>query len=92
MSDVSEISERGYIRKRFTVVIPARIRKKLQLKEDEPIEITLQGDRIILTAIREDPFEKLTRYGMGVVYNRKARLQAEAALQTLPKPKSDDVD
>ncbi|MFQ5980985.1 MAG: AbrB/MazE/SpoVT family DNA-binding domain-containing protein [Candidatus Heimdallarchaeota archaeon] len=92
MSDASDISERGYIRKRFTVVIPARIRRKLQLKENEPIEITLQGDRIILTAIREDPFEKLTRYGTGVVYNRNAKLDAETALQALPRSQEVDVD
>ena len=92
MSDTIDISERGYIRKRFTVVIPARIRKRLHLKENEPIKIALKGNKIILTAIRENPFDKLTRYGSGIKYNREARLQAGTSILNLLTAKKDDVD
>ena len=87
-TDDFELKEQTFIRKRFTLVIPAKIRTKLALKEDEPVEISLHGNQIIVTPIRENPIDQLTRFGEGVEYNRKSQLQAEQFLKKLVKNKN----
>ncbi|MHA2366203.1 MAG: AbrB/MazE/SpoVT family DNA-binding domain-containing protein [Candidatus Hodarchaeales archaeon] len=83
MIDSIDIKERSFIRKRFTLVIPLKIRKKLELEEEEPVEITIKGNSIIITPIREDPYDKLTLYGKGVELTRKTKLEAEKMLKKM---------
>ena len=47
--------------KKFTIVIPAKIRRAIDLKEGDILEVKLEGNRIILEKSSEDPFETLAR-------------------------------
>ena len=75
--DQGHLKEYGFIRKRFTLVIPARIRDYLHLKENDPIEISVVHDQILIAPVKEDPFVSLERLCSGIIFDRKSRMDAE---------------
>ena len=56
---MSEVMVR--VGKKFTIVIPARIRRAIDLKEGDILRVKLKGNKIILEKPSEDPFETLAR-------------------------------
>ena len=56
---MSEVMVR--VGKKFTIVIPARIRRAIDLKEGDILRVKLEGNKIILEKPPEDPFETLAR-------------------------------
>ena len=56
---MSEIRVR--VGKKFAIVIPARIRRIIKLKEGDILKVKLEGRKIILEKLSEDPFETLAR-------------------------------
>ena len=72
--------ERTFIRKRFVLIIPKRIREKINLKENEPVEITLDNDKIIIQRISADPFKKLSQFGKDITFSKEERKKAEKLL------------
>lgn len=53
---MSETTVRGC--KRYTLVIPSRIRRKTGIKEGDLLKIRLEGRRLVLEPV-EDPFKVL---------------------------------
>ncbi|OLS18627.1 MAG: hypothetical protein HeimC3_49050 [Candidatus Heimdallarchaeota archaeon LC_3] len=72
--------ERSFIRKRFVLIIPKRIREKINLKENEPVEISLDNDKIIIQRISADPFKKLSQFGKNITFSKEERKKAEKML------------
>ena len=82
-NSIPTVKERSFIRKRFVLVIPKRIREKLNLKENEPVEISLENDRIIIQKVSSNIFEKLSEFGKGITYSKRERKRAEDKLLDL---------
>jgi len=53
--------------KKYTLVIPKKVRKTLGLKEGDALKIRVEGDQMILEKL-EDPFEVLEKV-IGVPYD-----------------------
>jgi len=47
------------IKKKFNVTIPKRVRKKLEVKVGQLVQVSIDGDRIVLKPVPYDPSEKL---------------------------------
>lgn len=77
--------EKSVIRKRFTLVIPKKIRERLNLHVDDVVDLRVENESIIITPVREDPFEKLDRLAQDVIYDEKAKHDSENELRKLVK-------
>ncbi len=77
------MSEKSVIRKRFTLVIPKKIRERLNLNVDDVVNLRVEDESIIITPIRENPFEKLDRLAKDVIYDEKAKQNSENELKKL---------
>lgn len=62
------MSEQVAIGKRFTIVIPKRIRKKLELKEGQSLLIRVVETKLVLEPLPADPYDVLKRV-IGEPYN-----------------------
>lgn len=54
-------SEVVRVGKKFTIVIPKKVRERLNIKEGEILGIKIEGEKIILEPKRFDPFKVLER-------------------------------
>lgn len=45
----------------FTIVVPEQVRERLRLKKGQKVRIRVEGHRIILEPIIEDPFKVLEK-------------------------------
>ncbi len=75
MTEANEIE--GKVGNRFTIVIPKKIREKMQLREGEAILIRLTKGKILIETKRGDPFEKLDEVAGDIKFNRHSREKAE---------------
>ncbi len=55
------MSEQVAIGKRFTIVIPKLIRKKLELKEGQSLLVRVEEAKLVLEPLPGDPYEVLKR-------------------------------
>lgn len=79
------MSEKSVIRKRFTLVIPKKIRERLNLNVDDVVNVKVEDESIIITPVREDPFDKLDRLAKDIIYDEKSKVDAENELKKLVK-------
>ena len=56
-----ELSEDVVVGKRYTVVIPKSIRKKLKIEEGERVSIKVRGNEIVMEPLAKDPYATLAR-------------------------------
>ena len=45
----------------FTIIVPEQVRERLRLKKGQKVRIRVEGHRIILEPIIEDPFKVLEK-------------------------------
>jgi len=64
------MSEETFVGKRFVIVIPKKIRKKLGIKEGQRVLISTDGWRIIIEPLFKDPFKILAEI-IGESYDEK---------------------
>ncbi len=55
------MSEQVAIGKRFTIVIPKQIRKKLELKEGQSLLVRVEEAKLVLEPLPRDPYDVLKR-------------------------------
>ena len=55
------MSEDVVVGKRYTVVIPKSIRKKLKIEEGERVSIKVRGNEIVMEPLTKDPYATLAR-------------------------------
>jgi len=68
------------VKRKFNVTIPKKLRKDLSVKVGQLIEMKLEGDRIILRPIVEDPSNRLEEL-IGNVSPESLSEQAEAIVK-----------
>jgi AbrB family looped-hinge helix DNA binding protein len=54
-------SETIRVGKKYTIVLPKDVRKRLNIKEGDLLSVRVEGDKIILEPKRVNPFEVLKR-------------------------------
>ena len=64
------MSERVSIGKRFTIVIPKPLRKKLNFKEGQRLLVRLEAGRLLIEPLPADPYGSLERL-IGEPYNEE---------------------
>lgn len=85
------MTETVRVGKRFTVVIPRAIRRKLGLREGMLSKVEVRQGRIILTPDREDPFEKLAEVMGPIEYTPELERETEKWMfRNLPKLVGED--
>ena len=78
-----ELSEDVVVGKRYTVVIPKSIRKKLKIEEGERVSIKVRGNEIVMEPLTKDPYATLARL-IGEPYDEKRdERKAEEQLKKL---------
>lgn len=65
---------------RFVVVLPKSVRKRLSLKKGDLLRVSVEGERIVMTPVREEAFEVFRRVLSGIEWNRRLREECEKAL------------
>ncbi|MEM1658299.1 MAG: AbrB/MazE/SpoVT family DNA-binding domain-containing protein [Candidatus Jordarchaeales archaeon] len=65
---------------RFVVVLPKSVRKKLSLKKGDLLRVNVEGERIIMTPVREEAFEVFRRVLSGIEWSRQVREECEKFL------------
>lgn len=65
------------IGKRYTLVIPKRIREKLKLKEGQRVLIRVEGDYAIIEPCPKDPFSVLREIVKGSYNEEEEEKKAE---------------
>lgn len=71
------MSEVVRIGKRYTIVIPKKIREKLGLKEGQSTEAKVEEGRLIITPKAQDPYKRLSKLIGDVTYDERAEKKAE---------------
>lgn len=71
------MSEAVRIGKKYTIVIPKKIRKKLGLREGQISEIKVEEGSLIITPQAQDMFKKLEEIIGSVTYEEAAEKKAE---------------
>ncbi len=56
---IKAMSEESVIFRRYTMVIPKAIREVLRLKQGQRVLIRVEGKRIIIEALPQDPYKVL---------------------------------
>ncbi len=74
---VESFETEGKVGNRFTIVIPKRLREKIQLKEGESIIFRLENGRILIEPKRGNPFKKLDEIAGDIKFDRHTRQEAE---------------
>lgn len=70
------MTETVRIKKKFNVTIPKSLRKKLEIKVGQLVNMSLHGDTIILKPLPYDPAEKLQEL-IGSLDLKRIKRQAE---------------
>lgn len=55
------MSEQAVVGKRFTLVVPKSVRKKLNLKEGQRVILRVEEGRLLVELLPEDPYKVLER-------------------------------
>lgn len=76
-------SVRSTIRKRFSLVIPKKIREQVNLKQNDPVDIEVIDGKIVITILNEDSFEKLDRIAGDVIFNKSTKREIDKNLSKL---------
>lgn len=71
------MSEVIKIGKKYTIVIPKKMREKLGLKEGQISEIDIEEEKIVITPKALNPFERLGELIGSVTYEEKTERKAE---------------
>lgn len=56
-----KMSEQTVVGKRYTIVVPKSVRKRVGLKEGQDILVKAEGNRIVIEPLQENPYETLRR-------------------------------
>jgi len=70
------MSEVVKIKRKYNVTIPKKVRKRLEVKVGQLVQVSLDGDTIVLKPFPKDPSEKLEEL-IGTVKAQKIKEQAE---------------
>lgn len=73
------------IGKRYTIVIPKKIREALGLKEGQKLVMRVSNNTIIMEPLPDDPFKVFERILGDFEYTREARREAEEYLLKMVK-------
>ncbi len=65
-----KMSERARVGKRFSIVVPKSIRKKVNLKEGQQVVVRADEGRVVIEPIPRDPLKILERV-IGEPYNER---------------------
>jgi len=68
------------VKRKFNITIPKKLRKDLTVKVGQLIEMKLEGDRIILKPIAEDPSSRLEEL-IGNISSESISKEAEAIVK-----------
>ena len=75
------MSEQTVVGKRYTIVVPKSIRKRLQIDEGQRVIITVMGNQMVVEPLPKDPYASLARI-IGQPYSeRKYERKAEGLLK-----------
>ncbi|MEM3465373.1 MAG: AbrB/MazE/SpoVT family DNA-binding domain-containing protein [Candidatus Jordarchaeales archaeon] len=75
-----ELEELVRVGERFVVVLPKSVRKMLSLKKGDLLRVSVEGERIVMTPVKEEAFEVFRRVLSGIEWSRKMREECEKAL------------
>ncbi len=67
---IIRMSEQAVVGKRYTIVVPKSIRKKVGIEEGQRVLVTALGDTIVVQPLPKDPYTSLARI-IGEPYNEK---------------------
>jgi len=73
------------IGKRYTIVIPKKIREALGLKEGQKLVMRVSNNAIIMEPLPDDPFKVFERILGDFEYTRETRREAEEYLLKMVK-------
>lgn len=65
------MSEEIIIGKRYSIVVPKKVRKRLNLKEGQSVIVREEGGRIIVEPLPEDPYRVLAETIGDFSYNEE---------------------
>jgi len=65
---------------RYVIVIPKKIRKKVRLKKGQYVKMRVQGTKIIIEPIYDDPFKVFAEILGDFQYTRETRIEAQKKL------------
>jgi AbrB family looped-hinge helix DNA binding protein len=84
----TEMAEEIKIGRRFSMVIPKRIRKKIKVREGQTAIIAAEGERIIVQPLPEDPYQVLAETLGDFNYSEERHeKRAEEWLRRLARPR-----
>jgi len=75
------MSEYVTIGKRYTLVIPKKIRERLRLKEGQKVLIRVEGNRVIIETCPDEPFSVLREIVKGSYSEEEEEKKAEEWLK-----------
>ncbi len=78
-----ELSEDAVVGKRYTIVIPKSIRKKLKIEEGERVSIKVRGSEIVIEPLTKDPYATLSRLIREPYDEKRDERRAEEQLKKL---------
>jgi AbrB family looped-hinge helix DNA binding protein len=83
-----EMTEEITIGRRFSVVIPKKIREKIKLKEGQTAIITTEDGRVIMEPLPENPYQILAEALGNINYReKKHEKKAEEWLRRVARPR-----
>ena len=65
-----KMSERTVVGKRYTIVVPKSVRKRVKIEEGQPVLVTARGETIVVRPLPKDPYASLARI-IGEPYDEK---------------------
>lgn len=78
-----KLSENTVVGKRYTIVVPKSIRKRVGIEEGQQVWIRAQGGEIIIEPLPKDPYETLRRVIRKPYNERRDSRRAEELLKRL---------
>ena len=82
-----QMSEQTVVGKRYTIVVPKAIRKRLQLDEGQKVIITVTGNQMVVEPLPKDPYASLARIIRQPYNERKYETKAEELLKKFARPR-----
>ena len=76
-----EMSEMTVVGKRYTIVIPKSVRKRLKVEEGQKVWVRAEGSAILVEPLPQDPYESLRRIVRRPYSEQKDERKAEELLK-----------
>ncbi len=67
---IIRMSEQTVVGKRYTIVVPKSVRKRVRIEEGQRVLVTAMGETIVIQPLPKDPYASLARI-IGEPYDEK---------------------